>query len=180
MMNTNRSISLAVVLLVSNVCLSDSSLAQIERFKPCGGEDVEVWRITNDPLVRDHANYHNTQCWSPDGRYLCYTHYASQEEVRLYDLRRNEDISVDQGASPRWAARHNWLFYVRSRPQEGPRHAQGTHVMWRDIAAERGQQWGSARKDPHRSSTPTAPAAAAIRPASGPFAPRGGSTPGLR
>jgi len=51
--------------------------AGIERFKPKEGDAIEVWRITNDPTVRDHANYHNTQCWSPDGRYPCFTHYAS-------------------------------------------------------------------------------------------------------
>ena len=51
--------------------------AQIDRFKLSEGKAIEVWRITDDPAVRDHANYHNTQCWSPDGRYLCYTHYSA-------------------------------------------------------------------------------------------------------
>jgi hypothetical protein len=114
----------------------------VERFKPREGDAIEVWRITNDPTVRDHANYHNTQCWSPDGRYLCFTHYAANDrefgatssaEVHVYDLHAEKDITVDRGTDPRWANRRNWLFYVRHRPEDGPRHEQGTHVMWKDV-----------------------------------------------
>ena len=132
------------------------TLAQVERFsavlgtpnggrlsaEPREGDAIEVWRITNDPTVRDHANYHNTQCWSPDGRYLCFTHYAANEqefgatsgaEVHLYDLHRDKDIKVDNGTNPRWANHRNWLFYVRSRPKDGPRHESRTQVMWKDV-----------------------------------------------
>jgi len=114
----------------------------IERFKPRELNGIEVWRITNDPTVRDHANYHNTQCWSPDGRYLCFTHYAADErefgamtaaEVHIYDLHRDEDIKLDNGTEPRWANDHNWLFYVRFWPEAGPPHQKGTQVMWKDI-----------------------------------------------
>ena len=131
---------LALLLGVSS-CQSPAP-AQVERFKPRGGEDVEVWRITNDPTVRDHGNYHNTQCWSPDGRYLCFTHYAADErefgataaaEVHLYDLHRDKDVKIDNGVNPRWANRRNWLLYVRFRPQDGPRHEEGTQVMWKDV-----------------------------------------------
>lgn len=116
--------------------------AEVERFKPKEGDAIEVWRITNDPTVRDHANYHNTQCWSPNGRYLCYTHYAADErqfgstlaaEVHLYDLREEKDTRIDKGTNPRWANRHNWLFYLRYRPADGPRHGKGTQVMWKNI-----------------------------------------------
>lgn len=31
------------------------------------GTNLGVWCLTADPTVRHHANYHNTQCWSPDG-----------------------------------------------------------------------------------------------------------------
>ena len=31
------------------------------------GTNLGVWRLTAEPTVRHHANYHNTQCWSPDG-----------------------------------------------------------------------------------------------------------------
>ncbi|NQT11311.1 MAG: hypothetical protein HQ582_01090 [Planctomycetes bacterium] len=33
--------------------------AQVERFTPAEGAAIEVWKITDDPTVRDHANYHN-------------------------------------------------------------------------------------------------------------------------
>ncbi|MFQ5769927.1 MAG: hypothetical protein ACE5HX_05290 [bacterium] len=119
-------------------------LSQIERFVPREGEAIEVWRITNDPTVRDWANYHNTQCWSQDGRYICYTHFASNgkefgieeaAEICLFDLHENKDILVDKGTNPRWANNHNWLFYTRIRPEDGPLHGKGTQVMWMDVDA---------------------------------------------
>ncbi len=131
-----------VFVLCLSCCVTRSD-AQVERFKPREGDAIEVWRITNDPTVRDHANYHNTQCWSPDGRYLCFTHFAANDrefgatlaaEVHLYDLHQGKDITVDRGTDPRWANRHNWLFYVRHRPEDGPRHEKGIHAMWRDVA----------------------------------------------
>lgn len=127
-------------------CCAVPADAQVERFKPREGDAIEVWRITNDPTVRDHANYHNTQCWSPDGRYLCFTHFAANDrefgatsaaEVHLYDLHQEKNITVDHGTDPRWANRHNWLFYVRHRPEDGPRHEKGIHVMWRDVATNK-------------------------------------------
>jgi hypothetical protein len=145
MMRTTRPITVflaPVAFLLGMSCHAPPIFAQIERFKPREGDAIEVWRITNDPTVRDHANYHNTQCWSPDGRYLCFTHYAANErefgttaaaEVHLFDLHRDEDIKVDNGTNPRWANNDNWLFYVRFRPDEGPRHERGTQVMWKDI-----------------------------------------------
>jgi len=134
--------TLTVLFGVSSHLNPSLALAQVERFEPREGNAIEVWRITNDPTVRDHANYHNTQCWSPDGRYLCFTHYAADErefgataaaEVHLYDLHRQENIKVDNGTNPRWANDHNWLFYVRYRPEDGPGHLKGTQVMWKDI-----------------------------------------------
>jgi hypothetical protein len=126
------------VILVLDV----GSLAGIERFRPKEADAIEVWRITNDPTVRDHANYHNTQCWSPDGRHLCFTHYASNgrqfgstaaAEVHLYDLHEEKDVKIGKGTNPRWANRHNWLFYLRYRPDDGPRHGKGTQVMWKNV-----------------------------------------------
>jgi len=132
-----------IVLLCAIVLgLGASTFAEIERFKPKEGDAIEVWRITNDPTVRDHANYHNMQCWSPDGRYLCFTHYASNgrqfgstsaAEVHLYDLHAEQDVKIDKGTNPRWANRHNWLFYLRYRPADGPRHGKGTQVMWKNV-----------------------------------------------
>jgi hypothetical protein len=132
-----------LVFALGSFCCGTPANAQVERFKPREGDAIEMWRITNDPTVRDHANYHNTQCWSPDGRYLCFTHYAANErefgatsaaEVHVYDLHREQDITVDRGTDPRWANRRNWLFYVRHRPEDGPRHERGIHVMWKDVA----------------------------------------------
>jgi hypothetical protein len=102
--------------------------------------------MTHDPLVRDHANYHNTQCWSPDGRYLSYVHYAANEreygaqaasEVHLVDLLTQTGVLVDRGDSPRWANKHNWLFYVRFHPQDGPKTEKGTKVIWLDVDTEK-------------------------------------------
>ena len=120
--------------------------SQIERFIPKEGEAIEAWRITHDPIVRDWANYHNTQCWSPDGRYVCFTHFASNgeefgtseaAEVHLYDLFEDRDIKVDNGTNPRWANNHNWLFYTRTRPEDGPSDGEGTQVMWMDVDEEK-------------------------------------------
>jgi hypothetical protein len=122
--------------------LNAQASAGIERFKPNEGDAIEVWRITKDPSVRDHANYHNMQCWSPDGRYLCFTHHASDgrqfgstsaAEVHLYDLHEQKDLRIDKGTNPRWANRHNWLFYLRYRPADGPRYGRGTQVMWKNL-----------------------------------------------
>ena len=125
-------------------CLLTPSLSdgKIDRFVPLQGGTTEVWRITHDPTVRDWANYHNTQCWSPDGRYLTYTHYASDgkefgtseaAEIHLFDFLKDEDIRIDNGTNPRWANNHNWLFYTRSIPDDGPSDGKGTQVMWMDV-----------------------------------------------
>ena len=53
----------SVVFLCAGILgLGVSTLAKIERFKPEEPDAIEVWRITNDLTVRNHANYHNTQC----------------------------------------------------------------------------------------------------------------------
>ncbi len=108
--------------------------SRIERFKPCTGDDIEVWRITHDPTMRDWANYHNTEAWSPNGRYLCFTHYDPYEtvpkpEIHLYDLYLDKDIKIDQGDSPRWANNHNWLFYL----QKSTKVDTVVNVMWFDV-----------------------------------------------
>jgi len=107
--------------------------AERERFEtPNNGPNLGVWRITNDPTVRVWANYHNTQCWSPDGRYLCYTRYGYQEvrgrmrehtTVHLYDLGDDREQLVGVGHSPRWANRSNLLLYVHEDQTAGPSYA---------------------------------------------------------
>ncbi|MEA3401277.1 MAG: hypothetical protein U9R79_08580 [Armatimonadota bacterium] len=113
--------------------------AEIERFPDPlpEGNVIEYWRLTHDPAIRDHANYHNTNCWSPDGRYVCYTHYdvpnvggPDHWPIHVLDLHTGEDIAIDRGASPRWAKRHNWLFYSKPDPEGGDPWERGVEV-WR-------------------------------------------------
>lgn len=136
-------------LLTSHAAL----LAQkVDIKRPEFGTYVAMWRITHDPVVDDHANYHQHQCWSHDGRYLSYRHcpmvanpragqpYAghSQPTVHVYDFLKNEDrdlglgILMLPGAS--WANHHNWLFYVQLKEADrGFAPNQGAPVIWMDM-----------------------------------------------
>ncbi len=115
-----------------------NSNAQIEKFNVTeAGKKIEVWRITNNPTIRDWANYHNTKCWSPNGRYLVYTHFASDgkefgnesaAEVHLFDIQKKEDIFVGKGIEPRWANNHNWIFYL-----ELSKDGKTRRVVWYNI-----------------------------------------------
>ncbi len=120
-----------------------SARAEREVFHtPCLGTNLGVWRLTADPAIRHHANYHNTQCWSPNGRYVCYTRYGganagseSTSTVHLYDTHADSTSQVGQGDSPRWAKRHNWLFYVdysRNKPR-----LRTSDVVWVDVESGR-------------------------------------------
>ena len=109
---------------------------------PKVGKNLGVWRLTADPAIRHHANYHNTQCWSPDGRYICYTRYGgpnagseSTATVHLYDTHADSTAQLGQGDSPRWAKRNNWLFYVdysRNQPR-----LRTSDVVWVDLGSGR-------------------------------------------
>ncbi len=94
--------------------------ARLDRFMPRQGGTTEIWRVTDDPAVRYSVNYHNAQCWSPGGRYIC---YSGGGQVFAYDLHEDREIQVDRGSSPRWGWKHNWLFYIRDRNE----------VMWLDV-----------------------------------------------
>lgn len=119
------------------VLLAAQAAAAKEIFQtPNNGHNLGVWRITHDPTVRDWANYHNTQCWSPDGRYLCYTHDAGNKtgsEVHLYDLQEDKDRLVDRGDTPRWARQQNWLFY-RQLVKDTASDRYNSHIFWLDLA----------------------------------------------
>jgi hypothetical protein len=131
---------LAVAVILTTV-IAAPAVAQRERFtRPEFGNQLDIWRITNDPAVRQHANYHNTQCWSPDGRYLCFTNWGGEfpgskgtATVHLYDLSNDTDRELEQGISPRWANNGNWLFYVRYRKSDESFVDNGAQVAWLDV-----------------------------------------------
>ncbi|MEA3401601.1 MAG: hypothetical protein U9R79_10210 [Armatimonadota bacterium] len=117
----------------------------IDRFTPNQDTDTEVWRLTHEPAWRDWANYHIRNCWSPDGRYICTTHYlpyhhrtTNQSEVRVIDLQVGEIVRrFPNATTPRWAHDHNWLFFVQ-RPEESGEEPRGLwNIMWWDIERDR-------------------------------------------
>jgi len=142
-MKTKRStLWLANTAMLVWLALWPAAISAKEVFQtPNNGRNLGVWRITHEPAVRHWANYHNTQCWSPDGRYLCYTRYAPHEgrysdaadEVHLYDLLTNQDRLVERGFNPRWAKARNWLFYVRITGDGRGKRDQVIEVRWLDV-----------------------------------------------
>ncbi len=113
--------------------------AEIKKFQvnQSGTRNFGVWRLTHDSVIRDEANYHNTQCWSYDGRYTCYTHWGgtdgpggkSSAEVHVVDLLTGADKLVGKGINPRWANQHNWLFFAHFTGDGKPPYESGTEVV---------------------------------------------------
>ena len=106
-----------------------SASAQIERFIPRQGGEREVWRVTHNPALRDWANYHNAQCFSHDGRYICYASggaYGAGPPSRVFvcDLHTGEKREIGLGKNPRFGHRNHWLFWI------GPERC----VFWLDLA----------------------------------------------
>lgn len=124
-----------LILLIAILLAPLASLNGRDAFQtPGNGQNLGVWRITNEPETRHWANYHNTRCFSPDGRYLCYARNAENKlsaEVFLYDTHKDETRRIDSGALPRWAHRHNWLFYRQLR--QGGRDAIMSDIIWLDV-----------------------------------------------
>ncbi len=153
-MNLSHSSS-AYLLLIGCAVLSGDAAVLAQKTvinRPEFGAYHALWRITHDPVVDDHANYHQHQCWSHDGRYLAYRHcpviaspqsgqpYAGYPEptVRVFDLLKNEDrelglgIVMLPGAS--WANHHNWLFHVQLEKEDrGFAPNEGAPVIWTDL-----------------------------------------------
>ena len=130
-------LSLTLVLTIG--CLSAHAQAGKTVFKDPdpNRSDATLWRLTHDPAVRDYANYHNTQCWSPDGRYISINRWAngtakSRAEIHLYDLHKDEDTLIGLGLYPRWANRHNWLFYSQYTGK-GESFEEGIANQWLDV-----------------------------------------------
>ncbi|NLO08010.1 MAG: hypothetical protein GX131_19485 [candidate division WS1 bacterium] len=100
--------------------------AEREEFVLPQETQTRMWRLTNDSSWRDWANYHIRNCWSPDGRYVCTVRHRQFDmwqdggvRVRVIDVATGEVIrTFDRANTPRWAHRHNWLFFVQM-PEEG-------------------------------------------------------------
>jgi len=90
------------------------------------GTPNTLWRLTKDKSIRDYINYHNTQCWSPDGRYICIERWTTGPgsdnysaaggkasiEIWIIDLELDKEFRIDSGMAPRWANLSNTLFFV--------------------------------------------------------------------
>lgn len=133
-------------LCISTVCTSISLNAEIKRFTLPNSKVKEVWRITNDPTIRDYAGIYAAKKFSPDGRYLGYVHFASDEvefgakeaaEVHVYDFFENRDILVDKGILSRWANNHNWLFYLRFNSSPIAPGKANTDLVWYELDSKR-------------------------------------------
>ncbi|HBG26265.1 MAG: hypothetical protein A2Y10_08990 [Planctomycetes bacterium GWF2_41_51] len=124
-------------IISTTVCFSIifvSAAHAFEKFMPLHGGDIEIWRITDDPTMRDWPNYHNTDAWSGDGRYMCIERWAwltqpnfatemgKGAEVRVFDIKTKKFKFIAEGSQPRWATNHNWLFFIQN----------GKDVMWYD------------------------------------------------
>ena len=122
------------------LCIAAATVkGQITAFTPSqpGTRNLGVWRLTHDPATRDEANYHNIQCWSPNGRFTCYVHWAGNDgpggkasaEVHVVDLTTREDRLVGTGINPRWATQHNWLFFSHWTGDGTQPQQTGTQVI---------------------------------------------------
>ena len=123
--------SLIVIFLAGSLATGTSS-AEIYKFDPRQPEarNLGVWRLTHDPAVRDYGNYHNIQCWSPNGRYTCYTRFAREGSmVHVVDFATGADRFVAKGSWPRWANQHNWLFYVSDKIMRYDADTDEHHVI---------------------------------------------------
>jgi len=87
----------AIIGLAAIVCTTPA-VAKKDVFQ-APRRNLGVWRLTFDPSVRNWANYHNTQSFSPDGRYVCYIHDSSSGPVslRVFDLFEDKEIVIGDG-----------------------------------------------------------------------------------
>ncbi|MDP7636920.1 MAG: hypothetical protein QF577_05165 [Phycisphaerae bacterium] len=102
-----------------------------------GTRNLGLWRLTDDGAIRDEANYHNIRCFSPNGRYVCYTHWGGNgqpggkgsAEIHIVDLLTGKDRRVDKGIYPRWGNNHNWLFYCHWTGNGKPSTETGSQII---------------------------------------------------
>lgn len=163
-MRLGKWLRVGIIGLVVGACGTGGALAQKAVLERAGfGSYLALWRVTHDAVVDDHANYHQHQCWSHDGRYLSYRHcpmvanpeiqaempYAgySVPTVHVFDFFKNEDrdlglgIQMLPGAS--WANQHNWLFHVQLKEADrGFAPNDGAPVIWTDLDTGRSTMVG--------------------------------------
>ena len=124
--HTTPNVTIAHVLLLAIALTASSSRAGRIRFRDPDpkGPGQEVWQLTDRPLVKHVIEYHNTQCWSPNGRYVSY-HSYQHGDLYVYDLQTDKEVYIGKGGGARWANKHNWMFYVARGPK-------GYVIMWLD------------------------------------------------
>lgn len=137
-----RRISLRICFVVNSFCLIFFSLAlplHLHAQKvvfSAPGNNFGVWRLTHEPQIRTWANRYNTQCFSPDGRFVCYTHFPTGNNetasVRIFDLHEDEERVVGPGFNARWARQNNWLIYSVNNPAKAKGKDPGTENMFYD------------------------------------------------
>ena len=112
---------LVVALAASPLCH-----AQIDKFYPVLQPNLEVWKLTDEPARRHWINYHTTQAWSPDGRYVAiersepHTYLSGTQWIAdpdttdtfVFDFADEALVNLGRGTTPRWAKQSNRLFYI--------------------------------------------------------------------
>ena len=121
LVSTDPTIDITAALTVSGI------LSRSEFIDPDAAIASPMWRITNDPITRDYHNYHNTQCWSPDGQYMLNDRWTAgssgtARQVRLIDLNKDSDSPIDFGVDPRWGKTDNTLFFVQFTSTGGEKY----------------------------------------------------------
>jgi len=128
-----------LVTLVTLWLVAGPSAGEVRKFTldQKGVRNLGLWRLTDDAAIRDEGNYHNIRCFSPNGRYTCYTHWGgdgspggkSSAEIHVVDLMTGEDRRVGKGIYPRWANNRNWLFYCHWTGDGTPPYKTGTQII---------------------------------------------------
>ena len=119
--STDPTIDITATLTVSGL------LSRSEFIDPDTAIASPMWRMTNNPIMRDYHNYHNTQSWSHDGQYLLADRWTNGSggggrQVRLLDLANDSDQFVAFGADPRWGKTDNTLFFIEYTSTGGQKY----------------------------------------------------------
>lgn len=116
-------------MILVTTCLLGGGAPAFEAFNDSDPrtEALEIWRLTDDSLVRHHSNYHNVDPFSHDGRYVIYTIMTPRSPDRterrrrrapptfaVYDLRERREVhrATPPGIYPVWARGKNTVYWV--------------------------------------------------------------------